>query len=636
MRDEGRRATGFRRAPGRLRIALCLAPVLSALGAASALAATDDLRLISRAAGADGVKANGTSAAAVVSATGGFVTFSSGATNLVPDDTDGVSDVYVRSVASGAVTLASRASGAGGAKGNGTSGVSSISAEGRIVVFASGASNLAAEDGDAISDIFVRDLQANTTALVSRASGGGAKANADSFSPTVSADGRFVAFASNASNLHPDDGDTVTDVFVRDLQTGVTTLASRADGGAGAKGTAGAAAPKLSATGRFVVFSSNASNLSPDDPDAAPDVYVRDLATGATILASRSETGGPSDGDSFIPSISADGRFVAFGSSATNLSPADRDSVTDVYVRDIVANSTILVSRAGGPGGPKGNGFSDDPAVSADGRSVVFVSNATNVHPDDRDVVDDVFVRNIVTNETRLVSRASSLAKGAGFSVGPSIAGNGSAVTFVSNSPNLTPEDTDTTPDVFLRNVASAPPGPATGQPGPVTRRRAQPGCPQKGLQIIGTAKADRRTGTSFADVMFGLGGNDRLGSLAGADCLYGGAGNDRLFGGVGNDRLFGENGNDQLSGEKGNDRLTGGAGNDRLSGGAGNDRLTDTRGRDRVSGGAGKDRIDVRDTRRADRRKRDTVRCGAGRDTVYADRADKVARDCERVIRRR
>jgi Tol biopolymer transport system component len=650
-------------------VALTVATLLAAAGGASA--ATDDLRLVSRAGGADGAKGNDGSTAAALASGGRFVAFGSNATNLHPDDADAVSDVFVRDLQAGTLVLASRASGAGGAKGDGSSGVPSISADGRFVAFASSARNLAAEDTDATSDVFVRDLQTNTTTLVSRASGAGAKSNADSFTPSISANGRFVTFASNASNLSPDDTDGATDIFVRDLQAGTLALVSRASGAAGAKGTSGSAAPRISADGARIAFSSNAPNLDPDDPDAAPDVFVRDVRAQTTTLVSRAADGGASNGDAFSPTISADGRFVAFGSSATNLHPDDTDAITDVFVRDLLTGTTQLASRAGGSGGPKGNGFSDEPAIAGDGHSVTFVSNATNLHPDDTDVIDDIFVRDLQGSSTRLVSRASSLAKGSGFSVAPSISDTGATVAFASNSANLTPDDPDTIVDVFARDVSSAPPAPPTGPDQPTTARRPQPGCPLLGLQIVGTPRADRLDGTAGIDVLFGLAGNDVLVAVAGADCVFGGTGNDRLSGGAGNDLLFGEAGADRLLGEAGNDRLSGGAGNDRLSGGAGNDRLsgeagndrlsgeagddrlsggagndvlsggagadrlTDSAGRDTFAGGAGADRIDARDRKPADRRRRDVVRCGRGRDVALVDRADRVARDCERVRRR-
>jgi hypothetical protein len=218
-RNEGTEATT---GPARLRrrglAVLCL--VTLALLAGGAQAASGNLDLVSRASGASGAKGNGLSKVIGISGDGRFVAFSSLATNLSPDDGDATYDSYVRDLQTGTTTLVCRASGADGAKGNGASADGAVSADGRFVAFESGATNLDPDDGDAIFDAYVRDLQTNTTTLVSRASGAsGPKGNADSivFANAISSDGRFVAFASRATNLSPDDGDAITDVFRRDL-----------------------------------------------------------------------------------------------------------------------------------------------------------------------------------------------------------------------------------------------------------------------------------------------------------------------------------------------------------------------------------------------------------------------------------
>jgi DNA-binding beta-propeller fold protein YncE len=187
-------------------------------------------------------------------------------------------------------------------------------------------------------------------------------------------------------------------------------------------------------------------------------------------------------------------------------------------------------------------------------------------------------------------------------------------------------------------HVALAPPPPPP--PAPPQPPRPQPHCPIAGTQAAGSPGTDSLRGDARSNVLFGLAGADRLRGRGGRDCLYGGAGNDRLLGGAGADRLFGGPGDDRLDGEH-----TGGATRgadatsvtrgDRLSGGAGNDRLTDRRGSATLSGGAGADRIDARDTSPGSRRRPDTIRCGHGRDLALVDARDRVAADCERVIRK-
>src|SRR5262249_13410686 len=153
------------------------------------------------------------------------------------------------------------------------------------------------------------------------------------------------------------DDDRINDVFVRDLQTNTTTLVSRATGVDGAKGNDQSSTPAISADGRFVAFTSFASNLDPADRDGTQDVFVRDLQANTTTLVSRANGINGVKGDNFSgePTISADGRFVAFTSLAFNLDPADADANEDVYVRDLQAHTTVLVSRAGGASGVKGN-----------------------------------------------------------------------------------------------------------------------------------------------------------------------------------------------------------------------------------------------------------------------------------------
>src|SRR5262249_7108522 len=245
-------------------LARCIWLALAALtGAASA--AQGDVDLVSRAGGAGGAKADGFSDTPAISADGRFVAFHSVASNLDAPDGDTTGAVFVRDLQGNTTRLVSRAGGADGAKGNGNSSDATISADGRLVAFESGSTNLGA-GGATGSDVYVRDLQANTTTLVDRASGAdGAPANAFSTNAAISANGRFVAFASLASNLSPDDGELIEDVFVRDLQTNTIALVSRADGAGGATGDSDSQAAAISADGRFVVFTSFADNLDPAD-----------------------------------------------------------------------------------------------------------------------------------------------------------------------------------------------------------------------------------------------------------------------------------------------------------------------------------------------------------------------------------
>ena len=442
-------------------LACCLALAVAGLTAAAGSAAQGDVDLVSRAGGAGGAggaKANGFSDTPTISADGRFVAFHSVASNLAADDGDTTGDVFVRDLQSNTTTLVSRARGANGAKGNANSSDATISADGRFVAFESGSSNLGA-GGATSSDAYVRDLQANTTTLVDRASGAdGAPANAFSSNAAISANGRFVAFTSLASNLSPDDDPVVEDVFVRDLLTNTTTLVSRASGASGAAADFNSEVAAISADGRFVAFSSFAGNLDPAADTANENIFVRDLQTNTTTLVSRATgaIGATANGLSTSPAISADGRFVAFFSLATNLEPADTDTTGDIYVRDLQANTTSLASRATGAAGAKANEISVTPQISGDGRYVTFTSFAGNLDP--ADVITgtgDIYVRDLQTNTTTLVSRAPGAAgvKADGASARPAISADGRFVAFDSIATNLSPDDSDRTLDVYRRDV---------------------------------------------------------------------------------------------------------------------------------------------------------------------------------------
>ena len=662
--------------------------VVLALPVAAARAASGDLDLVSRASGATGAAGNFPASAAAISSDGRFVTFYTAASNLVPDDSDGFDDVYVRDLQTGTTTLVSRASGATGANSNRNAYGVSLSADGRLATFSSYATNLSSGDSDATSDVFVRDLEANTTTLVSRAAGvNGAKGDGHSYLERLSADGRFVAFHSLASNLSADDGDAIGDVYVRDMQANTTTLVSRASGASGAKGNGVSFPGSLSADGRFVAFTSSATNLSSDDGDTTSDVFVRDLQTNTTTLVSRAggADGAKGNGYSTGAKLSRDGRFMAFSSEASNLSPDDGDSSTDAFVRDLQTNTTTLVSRAVGASGAKANGEAWAQSISGDGRFVALESDATNLSPDDGDAMWDVFVRDLQRNTIVLASRAAGAtgAKGNGDAFTAALSGDGRFLAFSSQASNLHPDDVDSNMDVFRRELGNNQPSAAadtyvTAHDTPLTvvapgvlandsdpdhepLRAELVSAPAHGtlaLNADGSFTYSPARGYSGAD-SFAYGASDGEADSTAATVaitvhgappppqapsspvapakplcqgrpatIVGTAGQDVLRGTPRADVIVALDGNDIVRGLRGNDRICAGAGHDRVQGGAGNDRLTGGTGRDMLGGSAGDDRINARDGRR------ETVRCGGGNDRVSADRRDK-AFGCERIARR-
>jgi Tol biopolymer transport system component len=237
-----------------------------------------------------------------------------------------------------------------------------------------------------------------TRILVSPA---GTLGNGNSFSPSISADGRYVTFVSSATNLVSGDTNGKSDIFVRDRQTGTITLVSR--NSAGVEGNGYSQYPSISADGRNVTFASSATNLVSGDINGKSDIFVRDRHTGTTTLVSRNSAGVEGNGASNNPSISANGRYVAFDSMATNLVSGDINGMSDIIVRDRQTGTTTMVSK--NSTGVEGNGYSQYPSISANGRYVAFVSSATNLVSGDINGRNDIFVRDRLTETTTLISK---------------------------------------------------------------------------------------------------------------------------------------------------------------------------------------------------------------------------------------
>jgi Tol biopolymer transport system component len=260
-----------------------------------------------------------------------------------------------------------------GAQGDGPSAAPSVSDDGRLVAFSSAAGNLVPGDGNGVFDIFVRDRLAQTTERVSVASDG-SEANGTSFEPAISANGRFVAFTSLASNLVPGDGNSVNDVFVHDRDTGETVRVSRAIDGGDPDGPS--RVDSISDDGRFVGFWSHATNLVDDDANDDPDSFVFDRDTETIERVSVSMSGGDASAGASFSALSGDGRFVAFVSRSWNL-VADIGDGPGVFVRDREAGTTRRATRR--PNGLPGNGTYFNPSLSRDGRYVAYSSSSRNL-----------------------------------------------------------------------------------------------------------------------------------------------------------------------------------------------------------------------------------------------------------------
>jgi Tol biopolymer transport system component len=342
----------------------------------------------------------------------------------------------------------------GGTQGNGDSTFPVVSADGRFIAFESAAGNFVAGDTNGNFDIFVKDRQTGAITRVST-SPTEAQANGNSFTPSISGDGRFIAFQSFATNLLPNTSNCIVNgcIFVKDRTTGALTRVDVATAGQPNGATSN---PNISGNGRFVAFQSAATNLVSGDVNGHIDIFVRDVQAGTIVLASVAGTT-QSNGDSTQPSISADGRFVAFSSLANNLQfPGDGNGTSDVFRRDLVNQVTEAVSfTSTGQGGVTGNGASDAPHISGDGLVVVFRSFATNFStvPDTNNVAD-TYIKSVGTALTPVrVSISTAGVQGNAQSGQQSaISFDGQYVAFVSYASNLVAGDNNGFPDLFIRD----------------------------------------------------------------------------------------------------------------------------------------------------------------------------------------
>lgn len=343
---------------------------------------------------------------------GRFIVFSSQANDLtsIPDGNGLGSDIYIRDVVNNVTKLVSVSLG-GAASGNGTSFGGQVSADGRYVVFTSDASDLVGHD-KSLRDVFIRDLQTNTTKRVSTNSTGTQGGNGESFLGIIDRGGRYVVFATRATDLaNVPDTNKLSDIFIYDIQTEskklITLNTTGTATGGGFPPFSGfsdlSAEHTISADGRFVAFMSQQSGLVTNDTDGnGADIFLYNIATEAKSLVSSNLTGTSGGvGGSFKPSISADGRYVAFNSLANDLvsTPDELNGFTmDVFVRDMLRGETYLAS-ANSAGTRTGNGFSFEPLLTADGKRMVFFSRASNLITNDLNSGEDVFVFTLSNTE---------------------------------------------------------------------------------------------------------------------------------------------------------------------------------------------------------------------------------------------
>jgi Tol biopolymer transport system component len=506
----------------------------------------------------DGTEGLGESHNAQFSPDGRYVVFQSKSA-LVAGDTDNIDDIYLKDLSTGTVTLLSTR--ADGTKASSNSFDPQFSPDGRFVVFTSAATNLVAGDTNNATDIFRKDLNTKAITLLSTAADG-TQGNGRSYDAQFSADGHFVMFTSNATNLVAGDTNGVSDIFLKDLNTKAVTRLSTAADGTQANGNSYDA--RFSPDGRFIVFESNASNLVAGDTNGKSDIFLKDLTTGAVSRLSTATNGAQTDFDSEMPQFSPDGRFALFGSEATNLVANDGNGKSDLFLVNLF--------------------YKANAAAIVEGRFIettLGVGNASSV--------------SVAWGDGTSTTQAPVAGKMSLHHAYASAGAKAAIVTLVEGALTWNvAHNVDLGSGTMVRNTGIAD-------------------------TLTGSAGSDVLTGDAFANILNGAGGNDRLDGGGGADVMNGGIGNDiyvtdgadtivEAFGG-GIDTVFASSSFslaaaaqvENLTAADGTARLTltgnglanaltGNAGINRLSGGSGNDRLVGGRGQDSLTGGSGRD----------------------------------------------
>ncbi len=435
-----------------------------------------------------------------ISADGRYTAFVSASDDLIVNDNNGVKDIFVYDQNTGTIERVSV--GTGNAESNGDSYSPAISADGRYVAFESQATNLVSGDNNNVRDIFVRDRQSGTTELISQMNG--QQANGESRHPAISDDGRFVAYYSVASNLASNDNNGVGDVFLFDRQSDTVTAVSLTVGGQTGDGES--RNPTIAGDGQSVAFESLATDLVTNDSNNASDIFLYAQQNGTLQRVSVNASDEEGNGHSFNPDLSADGSFVAFQSQSENLVSGDSNDKADIFVYYRDGSNQVQVERVSVDSeGGQSNGDSGYAAISADGRFVTFSSFANNLAGGEIYGTNlDIYLYDRQLNEMERISADSLGQEPDGASVNPDVSADGRFISFDSSATNLVNDDNNSRVDVFVRD--RTPPvslgiNYSTGTPGSYFTLSGSSFLPDSNVSlevngfVLGTVTADENGG---------------------------------------------------------------------------------------------------------------------------------------------
>jgi Tol biopolymer transport system component len=371
------------------------------------------------------------------------------ATNLVPGDVNGKRDIFVRDRLAQTTRVVSRST--SGAWGNDDAEGGLVSGDGRFVAFSSEAANLVGGDMNSDSDAFIHELATGVTTCVSLALT--SVPAGGSYAADISFDGRFVALISASAMLVSGDTNNNYDVFLHDRLNGTTTRVNVDSSGAQANALTSHAS--MSDDGRYVAFISTANNLVAGDTNGQDDAFVHDCWSGVTIRASVGVAGNQATARTYDAALSPNGRFVVFSSNAPNLVPGDGNQTTDVFVRDLQLATTRRVSLDSN--GVEANDYSQLPHVASDG-SAIFQSFASNLVPGEIGGYRDVFRYDLLSSAMTRISVTSLGGEANGHSWSSDVSADGRLIAFACYAPNVVPGDTNGKGDIFVYRLLPSSP----------------------------------------------------------------------------------------------------------------------------------------------------------------------------------